>query len=410
MTLLEGVRVALRGLAANKLRSALTMLGIVIGVMAVVALLAIGQGARVSITSRIQSMGTNVIFVIPGQRSRGGVSSTENARPLTLQDAQAIADIVPDIAAIAPVFSRNHQVVYRDKNVNTSIVATTPQYALVRNSYPAIGVFLTDYDVRLARNVAVMGPEVAQDLFGTAQSALGKTIKINRISFRVVGIMESKGGSGPGGNQDMLIFVPISTAYRYYGARATVGASRLVSTIDISVVSEEKVDAVSDDITWLLRRRHKIRNGQDDFSVLKQQDFLDLSNQVTGILTVFLGAIAGISLLVGGIGIMNIMLVSVTERTREIGIRKAVGACSRDILIQFLVEAIVISVLGGLLGIGLGVAVARLVTMIGLFKAVVSPGSIVLALGFSIAVGLFFGIWPAHRAASLNPIDALRYE
>ncbi len=212
MTLLEGIRVAFRGLAANKLRSALTMLGIVIGVMAVVALLAIGQGARVSITSRIQSIGTNVIFVTPGQRARGGVSSAENARPLTLADAQAIADTVPDIAAIAPVFSRNHQVVYRDKNTNTSIVATTPPYARVRNSYPAVGVFLTEDDVRLARNVAVMGPEVAEDLFGNAQAALGQTIKINRISFRVVGVMESKGGSGPGGNQDMFIYVPISTA------------------------------------------------------------------------------------------------------------------------------------------------------------------------------------------------------
>jgi len=326
------------------------------------------------------------------------------------QDSQAIADIVPDIAAIAPVFSRNQQVVYRDKNTNTNITGTTPQYMEVRNSYPETGVFVTDEDVRLASNVAVLGPEVAANLFGSAQAALGQSIKINRVAFRVVGIMESKGGSGPGGNQDTLIYIPISTAYRYFGGRAATGAGRVVNTIDISVVSEDKVDAVSDDITWLLRRRHNVRNDQDDFSVLKQQDFLDLSNQVTGILTVFLGAIAGISLLVGGIGIMNIMLVSVTERTREIGIRKAVGACQRDVLTQFLVEAIVISVLGGLLGVVLGVGVAQLVTLSGLFTAVVSPGSIVLAVGFSVAVGLFFGIWPAQRAASLKPIDALRYE
>ncbi len=410
MNLIEGIRVALRGLAANKLRSALTMLGIVIGVAAVVALLAIGQGAQASITSRIQSIGTNVIFVTPGQRSRGGVSSTANAAPLTLEDSQAIADIVPDIAAIAPVYSRNQQVVYQDKNTNTNIIGTTPQYTEVSNSYLDMGVFVTDEDVRLASNVAVLGPEVATNLFGNAQAALGQSIKINRVSFRVVGIMESKGGSGPGGNNDTLIYIPISTAYRYFGGRAATGASRVVSTINVSVVSEDKVDAVSDDITWLLRRRHNIRNDQDDFSVLKQQDFLDLSNQVTGILTVFLGAIAGISLLVGGIGIMNIMLVSVTERTREIGIRKAVGACQRDILTQFLVEAVVISLLGGLLGIAVGVGVAQLVTLIGLFTAVVSPGSIVLAAGFSVAVGLFFGIWPAQRAAALRPIDALRYE
>jgi|YNPBryantNP2012_1023418.scaffolds.fasta_scaffold15601_2 putative ABC transport system permease protein len=408
MNLIEGVRIALRALTANKLRATLTMLGIIIGVMSVVALLSIGQGARASITGQIQGIGSNLIYVTPGQLREGGVSTGVSAATLTLDDAEAIAANVPDIVAVAPEYSRNTQVVYREQNTNTRVVGTTPEYTQVRNVYPAQGEFFSPSDNTLVRRVAVLGPDVAQDLFG-GRPAVGATIKIDRIPFHVVGIMESKGGSGMGGNQDANVYIPINTAHRYFGGRAASGG-RLVTTINVSAVSEEKVDAVSSDIIWLLRRRHNIRNDQDDFSVLSQKDILNVAGQVTGILTVFLGAIAGISLLVGGIGIMNIMLVSVTERTREIGLRKAVGAQERDILIQFLIEAITLSVLGGLLGILLGVGIAQLVNLSGLFTAVVTSSSVLLAVSFAVLVGLFFGIYPARRAAMLNPIDALRYE
>jgi putative ABC transport system permease protein len=408
MNLIESVRLALRALTTNKLRATLTMLGIIIGVMSVVALLSIGQGAQASITGQIQGIGSNLIYVMPGQLRERGVNTGMAAATLTLADAEAIAEAVPDIAAVAPEYSRNAQVVYRDQNTNTRVIGTTPAYMTVRNVYPAQGEFFSLSDNTLDRRVAVLGPDVAQDLFGS-RPAVGATIKIDRIPFHVVGIMETKGGSGMGGNQDANIYIPINTAHRYFGGRAAAGG-RLVTTINVSAVSEEKVDAVSSDIIWLLRRRHNIRNDQDDFSVLSQKDILNVAGQVTGILTVFLGAIAGISLLVGGIGIMNIMLVSVTERTREIGLRKAVGAQERDILLQFLIEAVTLSVLGGLLGILLGIGIAQLVNLSGLFTAVVTSSSILLAVSFAVLVGLFFGIYPAQRAAVLNPIDALRYE
>ncbi len=408
MNLIESVRLALRALTTNKLRATLTMLGIIIGVMSVVALLSIGQGAQASITGQIQSIGSNLIYVTPGQRREGGINTGIASATLTLADAETIAEAVPDIAAVAPEYSRNAQVVYREQNTNTRVIGTTPAYMMVRNVYPAQGMFFSPSDNALARRVAVLGPDVAQDLFGE-RPVIGATIKIDRIPFHVVGIMESKGGSGPGGNQDANVYIPINTAHRYFGGRAASGG-HLVTTINVSAVSEEKVDAVIDDIIWLLRRRHNIRNDEDDFSVLSQKDILNVAGQVTGILTVFLGAIAGISLLVGGIGIMNIMLVSVTERTREIGLRKAVGAQERDILIQFLIEAITLSVLGGLLGILLGVGIAQLVNLSGLFTAVVTSSSVLLAVSFAVLVGLFFGIYPARRAAILNPIDALRYE
>ncbi len=408
MSLLESLRVALRVLVANKLRSALTMLGIIIGVMAVVALISIGQGAQASIVERIQGLGANVVFVIPGQVRQGGVATGASAQSLTLKDAEAIAQ-VPGVVGVAPEISRAAQITYGSNNTNTRVVGTTPAYRTVRNVTPAQGIFFRDADNAQAMRVAVLGSQVAEDLFGTTP-AVGQTIKINNVPFTVIGVLESKGGFGPGGNLDNAVYIPIRTAYRYLGGRSQVGSGYVVGVINVSVASEDLVDAVVNDITALLRLRHNIRGGEDDFRIFTQQDFLETTQQVTDILTIFLGAIAGISLLVGGIGIMNIMLVSVTERTREIGIRKAVGARNRDILLQFLVEAVVLSVLGGIVGALVGIGVARVVDMTGAFTTRVTPQSVALALGFAAAVGIFFGIYPARRAAQLHPIEALRYE
>ena len=414
MNVVESIRVALRGLAANKLRSALTMLGIIIGVGAVIALLSIGQGAQAAITGEIQAIGPNLIFIIPGAMQQGGVSmAMGTAATLTLEDAEALADPLnaPDVAAVAPVISRNTQVVYQGQNVNTLISGVTPEYQYVRNFPVREGRFIEKSDLDAMTRVAVLGSMTAEDLF-QGGDPIGQIIKIQRAPFRVVGVLEEKGGASfMGGSQDDAILIPITTAHaRLLGGRAIVGGGRRVTAINISAVSEGRVEAAIEEITLILRQRHKIRYQEDDFTVLSQQDILGVFNQITGILTLFLGAIAAISLLVGGIGIMNIMLVSVTERTREIGIRKAVGAKRRDILAQFLIEAIVLSLLGGMIGIVVGAGVARLVARIGDITTVVSLQSVLLAVGFSVAVGLFFGIYPAARAASLNPIEALRYE
>jgi putative ABC transport system permease protein len=413
MSVIESIRVALQGLAANKLRSSLTMLGIVIGVGAVIALLALGEGTQAAVTEEIQSIGSNLIFITPGsEEGHGPMATTTTADTLTLADAEAIAapGNVPGVLAVAPEFSNSADVVYGSESVNTTITGTTPDYPLVRNSFPETGEFFTKQQMTTMARVAVLGHQTAEDLFG-GSDPLGRTIKINRVHFRVIGVIEEKGG-GMGGNVDRTVFIPIITAQRkLFGGRATSGTSWKVSTINVALVSEETMDAATDEITWLLRQRHKIQPGDDDdFSVMSQEDLLSTLEQITGILTIFLGAIAAISLLVGGIGIMNIMLVSVTERTREIGIRKAVGAKRRDVLMQFLIEAVVLSVIGGLLGILLGAGIAILVEQSGLMTTVVSAEAILLATSFSVAVGLFFGIYPSMRAARLHPIEALRYE
>jgi putative ABC transport system permease protein len=308
---------------------------------------------------------------------------------------------------VAPEFGGSASVVYGGETLLNQIVGTTPDYPRVRNSLVREGRFVDDTDVQSSARVAVLGSQTATDLFGD-QSPVDQTIKINKTPFRVIGVMEEKGG-GSGGSEDTQILVPISTAQtRMFNARTSAGLR--VSTIYVMAVDEQSIDQAIAEITEVLRDRHKIQFQQDDFTVLSQKDILGVLDQITGVLTIFLGAIAAISLLVGGIGIMNIMLVSVTERTREIGIRKAVGAKRRDILVQFLIEAVVLSLIGGAMGIAMGVGTALVVNLSGAFTTVVTIESVLLAVGFSLAVGLFFGIYPATRAASLNPIDALRYE
>jgi len=418
MNVLESFRVAFRSLATNKLRSSLTMLGIIIGVAAVIALLAIGQGVAVSVTRQIQAIGSNLIIITPGAVREAGVarSAVGTAATLTYEDAQALLDPsrAPSIATVSPELNSRAQVVFGSQNVNVPVIGVTPEYLIVRNRVLSNGTFITNQHLDALSRVAVLGANTAQTLFGDADP-LGQEIRINRMNFRVIGVLEPRGGS-PMLAQDDVVLIPLTTAQRrLFGAQRGWGVGTRVSSINVSAVSESQVDMAVQEISAILRERHKITYQEDDFVVTTQKDILGALNQVTTMLTVFLGAIAGISLLVGGIGIMNIMLVSVTERTREIGIRKAVGAKRRDILIQFLVEAVVLSVTGGAGGILLGWGISQLVNNMRLGEptplvTVVTIEAILLAVSFSVAVGVFFGIYPAARAASLNPIEALRYE
>ena len=415
MSVLESIRMSLRSLAANKMRSALTMLGIIIGTGAVIALLSVGQGAQAAITDQIQSIGSNLIFVFAGELDQtSSASATTRYQPLTYQDALAIADpsMAPSVAAVAPTIQRSGTVLYGGDTMNTTVIGTTPEFAYVR-SFPTVygGYFTQGEDAAYAR-VVVLGYLVAENLFGDPSLAIDQTVRLNGVPFRVVGVLESKGGqAGFGGSQDNQVIVPISTAYRrLFSGRFSSQYGETVDLINVSAVDESSIDAAIAEITWILRERHNIQFDEDDFTVTSQEDILGVFNQITSILTIFLGAIAGISLLVGGIGIMNIMLVSVTERTREIGIRKAVGAKRRDILWQFLIEAVILSIVGGLIGIGFGTAIAAGVNTLDAFTTVVSTEAVALSVGFSLAVGLFFGIYPANRASNLDPIQALRYE
>jgi putative ABC transport system permease protein len=406
---------ALNSLGANKMRSGLTMLGIIIGTGAVIALLSVGQGAQAAITDQVRSIGANLIFVFPGQLQQGGGQATlRNFVPLTRQDAEALADPAraPHVLAVAPEINRNVTITYRGEQLDVPLVGTTPEYEYVRNFPVEYGEFITVGDETTEARVAVLGSRTAGNLAEDPEILLGDTIRLNNIPFRVIGILEEKGGQGVGGrSSDNLVIIPLSTAQRRLFSGRFVTANGLrVDLINISAIDEDSIDVAMDEITWVLRERHNIRFEEDTFTVASQQDVLGVLSQITGVLTIFLGAIAGISLLVGGIGIMNIMLVSVTERTREIGIRKAVGARRGDILSQFLVESVVLSILGGLVGIGFGWAVSAGVNTLGAFNTVVSTQAVALAVSFSLAVGLFFGIYPASRAANLHPIQALRYE
>jgi macrolide transport system ATP-binding/permease protein len=413
--LAQGTRVALRSLTANKTRSVLTMLGIVIGVAAVIAMLSIGRGAQAAITSQIESIGTNLLFVRPGSTQQGGVrTEAGSAQTLTLEDAQALADL-PGVVAVAPEVDGFGQFVYQAQNSRSRIIGVTPEYAAVRDYTLAEGNFITNADVTANSQVVVLGNTVASDLFSDPTQALGQEVRINGQPFRVVGVLASKGTTGLG-NQDDVGLIPLTTAQnRLLGTTRVQGGQRSISLINVQVTGPSVNDQVTSEIADLLNQRHHILfQGQSDFSVSSEQDILNTANQVTGVLTLFLGGVAAISLLVGGIGIMNIMLVSVTERTREIGLRKAVGAHRRDILSQFLTEAAILSLTGGILGIVLGWGLARLMGHLpfgnGTITPVVGLDAVLLATLFSAAVGLFFGWYPAWRAARLNPIDALRYE
>jgi putative ABC transport system permease protein len=420
MNLIASLEVALRALATNKMRSGLTMLGIIIGISAVIILVSVGQGVQAMVAEQMQGVGSNLLFVMPGEIEESSTSMksnflrSANVSNLTLGDAMAVADPanVPDVTAVAAEFVGSGTIVYGNKNTQSTVSGVTPGYTVVRNFYPALGRFIEESDLRTNARVAVVGQTVLGELFPVGVNPIGQVIKINRVPFRVVGVMEEKGGTAFS-DEDDVVFIPLTTAQtRLFGARHVSG-DYTVSVIYAQAVDETRMDAARDQVVRLLRQRHGLiySTDKDDFSVLTQADIASVLGSLTAVLTAFLGLIATISLLVGGIGIMNIMLVSVTERTREIGIRKAVGAKRRDILGQFLVEAIVLSLVGGFIGITVGV-VGTLVasgTMEDL-RTHISPGTILLATGFSVVVGTFFGIYPAVRAARLNPIDALRYE
>jgi len=409
MSIAQSFLEALESLSGNKLRSGLTVLGIVIGVAAVIAMLAVGQGGQESITGSISGIGTNLLFVFRGDPG----DNVRNPKPLTLGDADALRDqfAAPSIEAVAPALQGNGLVSFGGEQTSTQLFGVTPEYFQVRNLKVAEGELITEEHILGRASVVLLGSDVAEALFGRTTALTGETVRIEGQPFRVIGIMESKGG-GAFGSEDDQVIIPFTTAQARLIRRST---SDRVDIIFVQAVDGDSVTQASDEITEILSTRHRTEVGANDFTVFTQQDLLTTFESITGILTIFLGGIAGISLLVGGIGIMNIMLVSVTERTREIGLRKALGARKRDILFQFLTESSLLSLIGGMIGIGLGWFISYIVGRIAeasdtAFTPVVGADAILLATIFSAAVGLFFGIYPANRAASLEPVEALRYE
>ncbi|MBK6328627.1 MAG: ABC transporter permease [Chloroflexi bacterium] len=405
MNLSESFLTALDSLLANKLRSVLTMLGVIIGVAAVIALMSIGNGVNASITGEIQSIGTNLISISTDFDNSGGYAA------LSLSDVAALSDPfnAPAVSAVSAVVQGSQEVVYGGNTSRVSVSGVTPNYFTVNNVENLMGgdVFTQqDYDTQ--GRVVVLGYTVAEDLF-EEEYAVGNSVRIGGVSYEVIGVMEKSGSNFS--QTDTAVFLPLTTAQSRLFTERTRTGEKAVSGIIAQAASEDQTDAAIDQITETLRDQHGITYAnEDDFSIFSQSDLLDTFDVITGTLTAFLGAIAGISLVVGGIGIMNIMLVSVTERTREIGIRKAVGALKRDILVQFLMESILLSVVGGLLGVTLGWLMATVAGQLIDLETVVDGGTVLLATGFAASVGLVFGIYPAWRAASLRPIEALRYE
>ena len=402
----EIIAVALGALRANKLRSMLTMLGIVIGVAAVIAMVALGTGAQTAVKERISALGTTLLTVTPGQQRGMGVVIADQQTRLTMDDARALEDRATNVLAVQPEMNRNLQITWTNKNAQASVVGTSANYLDVRKYKLLAGRMFTRLEDEAKQRVAVVGPAVAANLGLTSPDALlGEKIRIRGIQFEVVGVLESKGQASPFGNPDEQILIPINTA-RF----RVLGTDRLRS-ISVLAPSEDKIPDTMADIQRVLRREHRLRQAQpDDFSMRSQADFLNTLGETTQVFTYLLSGIAAVSLLVGGIGIMNIMLVSVTERTREIGIRKALGATRSNILLQFMIEAVVLCCLGGLVGIMVGSGGAVAMSKAFAWNVKVSPAAIGLAFAFSAAVGVIFGVWPARRAAVLDPIVALRYE
>jgi putative ABC transport system permease protein len=416
MNAIQIVRTALTALTVNKLRSSLTILGVVIGVAAVIALMALGQGTQVSIAQNIESLGTDLLFVNPGASSEGGIKGAWGSAPtLTMADAEALADpvLAPSVLAVAPEYSTAGQVVAGGENARALIMGVTPEYEHIRNLTVSWGDFFSDYDVDKRTTVVVLGSTVAEELFGE-MNPVGQTIKINGRQFSVIGVLESKGGEGFS-IEDYGIYAPITTVQYRISAQRTTSGEMSVSSINVQVVSTEQTDTAISEITEILNYRHGIGVGEEaDFSITSQEEMIATFQETTDVFVILLGAIAGISLLVGGIGVMNIMLVSVTERTREIGVRKAVGAKRRDILLQFLFEAAAMSLIGGGIGVLVGWGISNLITGLELgdvtMDAVVSTWIIILAVSVSVIIGIVFGIYPAYRASRLSPVEALRYE
>jgi putative ABC transport system permease protein len=405
MNILNVLKVAMRSLGRNKLRSFLTMLGIIIGVGAVIAMMAVGYGAQANIQAQIASLGTNVLLIFPGSTNQGGVrGGLGTGAGLTVEDLQAIETQCPSVAMATPSMRDVGQVIYGEQNWRTSILGVNLSYFDIRSWGLSSGTYFTDTDIRSAAKVCVVGQTIADNLFNGGDP-VGSIIRIKNMPFKVMGVLNAKGQSAQGTDQDDVIIAPYSTVQKKMSRNTYLGI------ILASAVSDNAMVDAQNQITELLRTRHKLQPWDpDDFTVRSQTEIANAAQSTTQVLTVLLASIASISLLVGGIGIMNIMLVSVTERTREIGIRMSVGARGRDILSQFLIEAIVLSLLGGTIGVIAGVVSSSLISSLAGWTTLVSPESIILAFLFSAAVGIFFGFYPARKAANLNPIDALRYE
>ncbi|UFS70070.1 ABC transporter permease [Geomonas sp. RF6] len=407
-TFLQSLLIAIRALRVNKMRSLLTMLGIIIGIAAVIAMVAIGSGASKMISDQISSIGSNLLLVLPGSMTSGGVrTGSGGTQTLTYDDAKAIKSECPSVAEVAPTLRGGGQVVYGNQNWSTVLMGVTPAMLTVRDWPISAGRNITQSDVDGATKVCLLGQTVADNLFGSADP-LGKIIRIRKIPFTVVGVLDRKGQSPQGQDQDDIIYLPLTTAQRkLLGTQfpASVGA------LMVQAKSAEVLKQAEEEVTALLNQRHRIGPSREiDFTVRNLSELLAVSEQASKVLAMLLGSVASISLLVGGIGIMNIMLVSVTERTREIGIRIAIGAKRRDILLQFLTEAVLLTTMGGIIGILCGIAGAAVVAKVIGWPTLISPATVIISFGFSAAVGVFFGFYPARKAASLNPIDALRYE
>lgn len=394
-------------LSSNKIRSGLTMLGIIIGISSVIAMVSIGQGAQGSIEESIQSIGSNLIIVMPGAQRGPGFqisSGRGTSKTLTKEDADAIEKEIAFVKAVAPEVSGRYQITSKGKNTNTSVLGATASYPDVRNVEIEEGYFITDQNIKSLSKVAVLGPTAKEDLFDEGVSPIGQSIRIKGMEFKVIGVTKEKGGSGFG-SQDDAIFIPITSAQKFLSGDSSV------TSISVQAEDVNSMSVAQEQITSLLSDRHNIANPDlSDFSILNQADIISAASSVTGTFTILLAAVAGISLVVGGIGIMNMMLTTVTERTKEIGLRKAIGAKEKDINRQFIIEAVMLTFIGGLVGVIIGWLLSFIVSYLGIIQTKVSLFSIILAFGVSAAIGIIFGYYPAKRAAKLNPIDALRYE